>query len=320
MITATANLQSTISVTAQIKSIQVGTCADGTVENSDETVSVTVASGGTEEFPDTPISANSDLIINQPSGVAKDLVVRYETLGVAPTTIVGLDIVVPDSIPSIIPNLTNSLYLDGVNDTTTARFIPQIGESWSVSFWVKMENIARSNTFFSITDSLRDRPSFFLGYRQPISSIVVASWTTNWGAAGFAITPDTSWHQYTITYDFPSTTLKVYLDGVEEYSNNWTFNQAFTQFSIGYTQDFPFVGQNYGNIKTADLRIFEKALTPTEVIDVVNNDSTVDPIQRYILDDGIGVTSGFLTDYVSNQLMLLKNITSPFGTNADIPY
>ena len=49
MITATANLQSTISVTAQIKSVQVGTCADATVQLNGTTVG-TIASGATDSF------------------------------------------------------------------------------------------------------------------------------------------------------------------------------------------------------------------------------------------------------------------------------
>lgn len=72
-------------------------CPDGTVENSDQTVSVTVGSGDTETFPDTPISANSDLIVNQPSGAAVDIPVEYETQGTVPTTITGGKIIVPDS-------------------------------------------------------------------------------------------------------------------------------------------------------------------------------------------------------------------------------
>lgn len=222
--------------------------------------------------------------------------------------------------PPTIPTLANSLYFDGVNDLTTSRFIPQLGESFSISFWVKMENIERSNTFLAIHDAINQRPVFLIGYRKAISSIVVASISANWGAAGFPITADTNWHQYTVTYDFPTTAVKVYLDGVEGYSSNWNFNIIFNQLVIGFASDFPLVGGNYGNIKMADLRIFENALTPSEVVDVVNNTSSVSAIQRYILDDGIGVTSGFLTDYVSNQLMLLKNMTSPFGTNSDIPY
>jgi len=50
MITATATLQSTISVTAQIVSKQVGSCADGTIEINGTEVT-TVASGGTVDIP-----------------------------------------------------------------------------------------------------------------------------------------------------------------------------------------------------------------------------------------------------------------------------
>lgn len=228
-----------------------------------------------------------------------------------------------DATPFVLTSifvLSNSLYLDGVNDTTTARFIPQLGEDWSVTFWVKMMNIGRSNTFFEIADIFGQRPVFIIGFRQPISSISLGSWSTKWGSAGFPITADTNWHNYSITYKHSTTTLTVFLDGVALYSSAWTFNQPFTMFNIGYTGDMPYVGGNYGNIKMADLRIFSDVLTQAEVVDVMNDTSSVTPIQRYILDDGIGVASGFLTDYVSNQYLLLRGITSPFGTDADIPY
>jgi hypothetical protein len=71
--------------------------ADATVENSNATASVTVKAEGTETFPDTNISANGDLVIAQPSGVAKDVAVRYETQGTVPTTIVSGEVVVPDA-------------------------------------------------------------------------------------------------------------------------------------------------------------------------------------------------------------------------------
>ena len=52
MITATATLRSNISVTAQLVSREVGSCADATVELNGTEVG-TIASGGTESFPVT---------------------------------------------------------------------------------------------------------------------------------------------------------------------------------------------------------------------------------------------------------------------------
>ena len=85
--------------TTSVPSVQDIVCtpsADATVENSDQSYSTTVASGGTLVLPNTPISANGDLVINQPSTISKDVVVRYATQGTVLTTIVGGDVVVPD--------------------------------------------------------------------------------------------------------------------------------------------------------------------------------------------------------------------------------
>jgi len=52
MITATATLQSVISVTAQIVSKEIGNCADATVQLNGSTIG-TIASGDTDSFPVT---------------------------------------------------------------------------------------------------------------------------------------------------------------------------------------------------------------------------------------------------------------------------
>lgn len=51
MITATATLTGTITATAQIRSIQTGSCAAATVTNQAETYSLSIASGATEKLP-----------------------------------------------------------------------------------------------------------------------------------------------------------------------------------------------------------------------------------------------------------------------------
>ena len=111
-------------VTEQVNGVTIGTAASGTtnsqvindtlgagvgtsanpsvvgnatVSNSDASFSLSVLAEGTGALPDTPISANGDLVINQPSTIAKNLVVRYDTEGVVPTTISGGEIVVPDT-------------------------------------------------------------------------------------------------------------------------------------------------------------------------------------------------------------------------------
>lgn len=95
--------------------------ANATVENSNSTVSVSVEAEGSDVFPDTPIKANGDLVINQPSGVEKDVVVRYETQGVVPTTIVSGEVVVPDA-----PTFDNpEVWFNGIKVAE-----PASGETW----------------------------------------------------------------------------------------------------------------------------------------------------------------------------------------------
>lgn len=91
-----------------------GVCAGVTVENSDSSYSTTVASGGTLIIPDTAISANGDLVINQPSTIAKDLVVRYETQGTV-GAVVGGEIVVPDAVTT--STLTVGVFSDAGHTT-----------------------------------------------------------------------------------------------------------------------------------------------------------------------------------------------------------
>ncbi|MGB0369280.1 MAG: hypothetical protein ACPGD8_07725, partial [Flavobacteriales bacterium] len=86
------------SVSASVDVVLGGSCDPSVIENSDSTVTISVASGETEEFPDTPIKANGDLVVNQPSGVEQDIVVRYDTLGTVATTIDGGEIVIPDAV------------------------------------------------------------------------------------------------------------------------------------------------------------------------------------------------------------------------------
>lgn len=102
-----------------------GTCDDATVENSDASYSTTVASGDTLILPDTPILVNGDLVVNQPSTIAKNVAVRYQTQGLVPTTIVGGEVVAPDQL--ICPTLTIDVYSDiGLTNPITSADFQQV--------------------------------------------------------------------------------------------------------------------------------------------------------------------------------------------------
>lgn len=127
--------------------VTVGTsCADATVENSDASYTTTVASGATLVLPNTPISANGDLVINQPSTIAKDVVVRYQTQGTVSTTVVGGEVVVPD-VPTAASTLTIEVYSDALHTipVSTAgfgdtRYIKATTDLAATSFYLYIDN------------------------------------------------------------------------------------------------------------------------------------------------------------------------------------
>ncbi len=120
-----------------------GVCADATVENSDASYSTTVASGGTLVVPDTAISANGDLVLNQPSTIAKDLVVRYDTQGTVATTISGGEIVVPDV--AAVPSLTIGVFSDAGYTT------PVTGGAFGDTVYIKLYESNITPTGFTIS-------------------------------------------------------------------------------------------------------------------------------------------------------------------------
>jgi hypothetical protein len=157
--------------------LEFGNCADATVENSDASYSATVASGGTLVVPNTPISANGDLVINQPSTIAKDVVVRYETQGTVLTTIVGGDVVVPDvaaaggtisvstsnAAPSFLDSITLTATVTGITATGYILQYPdkfgnlvETASQLSNVFVVNAKNVGADNYYIVATDGTNE--------------------------------------------------------------------------------------------------------------------------------------------------------------------
>lgn len=216
------------------------TCADGTVENSDQTVTVTVGSGDTEEFPDTPISANGDLVINQPSGVAKDLVVRYETQGVAPTTIVSGEVVVPDSFA---PDPNRNPFTGNYGATTSGfgtgfqadgygcfsnlyRWTtePATSQDCSVEYYCGV--LYGNNTFIGFTQVLTFFSSIlgngFTGIRNNGSSL--GYFYVNDVYIGTFYNPSTVDDVIKVTWNATDKKFRLYVAGVLTYTSTYTYS------------------------------------------------------------------------------------------------
>jgi len=104
---------------------QVGTganpsvVANSTAVNSDGSYSLSILAEGINVISDTPISANGSLIINQPSTIAKDVVVRYVN-GTLVGAVVGSEIEIPNPVAA--PTLTIGVFNSLGDPVTTADF------------------------------------------------------------------------------------------------------------------------------------------------------------------------------------------------------
>tara|TARA_R110000868_G_scaffold179544_2_gene419617 strand:- start:165 stop:2069 length:1905 start_codon:yes stop_codon:yes gene_type:complete len=152
-------------------------CDDATVENSDASYSATVASGGTLVLPNTPISANGDLVINQPSTIAKDVVVRYATQGTVLTTIVSGEVIVPDvaaaggtisvstsnAAPSFLDSITLTATVTGITATGYILQYPdkfgnlvETASQLSNVFVVNAKNVGTDNYYIVASDGTNE--------------------------------------------------------------------------------------------------------------------------------------------------------------------
>jgi hypothetical protein len=216
--------------------------------------------------------------------------------------------------------IANSLKFDGVNDYIVGCSSLGVGEDWSVSFSVKMLNTARDNAFISLQGYRQGRPSFLIGYEDSSQELRFASWNTEWAVNSYTITPDTNWHKIVATYNYDTTTLKVYYDNVLIYTNtSWTINFSLTNLVYGFTDDWPLIGDRYGNIQVTDMRNHRATLTPTEVALVYNNQLSGHESSLVPVIESVGQTTGYIDSIIGNSRMQLNNMTSPFGIVLDAP-
>jgi hypothetical protein len=229
-------------------------CDDATVENSDASYSTTVASGGTLVVPDTAISANGDLVINQPSTIAKDITVRYDTQGTVATTISGGEIVVPDVAPSA-ASLTIGVYSDAGHTTP----ITEIDFNETVYITATVIGFTATDYTFTISgggqldeviNQVGSSVSFVSHRYGDVLISVVASDGIDSAGSQFELTANWDWDN------------NIYADGVNDYlggstvifnttpddSLNWSLSMWF-KLELPLTGKWLFYVQNsrYGN-------------------------------------------------------------------------
>jgi len=288
---------------------------DATVENSDSSYSTTVEAEGSLVIPNTPISANGDLIVNQPSTIAKDVVVRYETLGVVPTTITGGEVVVPDSTPTPTPTITKGLSFDGVNDYAVTG-LPKIDlDEFSVSFFFQMATTAGRTELYSFQSGTSTRPAQGMYYENNAFTFLSLdfysfSQTLPW-------TGDTDSHHFVMRYDTIVNAVEIFIDGISLGVCATPVNYTNQLWSLLLGRAFAFSG--YGDVKMTDVRVFNHYLTTGEIATLQTAGTAIgNEVLWYPFLEDIGETD-FCTDIVTGYELALYNFTSPFGVIAFTP-
>lgn len=122
------------------------TAPDGSVANSNSSYTAAVKSGGSLSLPDTTINVNGSLLVNQPSTITKNVVVRYangtptgtivsgEVEVANPVTSRSLSIGLSTSTPNYASSLTITATPSGISPTTYTFFVTNtVGECFMVT-------------------------------------------------------------------------------------------------------------------------------------------------------------------------------------------
>jgi len=96
------------------------------IRNSNDTLVYSLPPEQPLTFDDTPIKVNGALVINAPSGVEKDLVIRHETQGLAAITIISEEVVLADII--VDPKTINIAFGFEIGDDFVERTMTSIDE------------------------------------------------------------------------------------------------------------------------------------------------------------------------------------------------
>lgn len=204
--------------------------------------------------------------------------------------------------------ITNALVFDGVNDY--AIFTPRINSSdnFSVSMWIKLLSISGVEAVFTIGNMLNSgiAPFLFGYYNDKWEVLSDPGWNFS---DGYAWTRDTNWHHVTVTRSETTNEQLFYLDGVYV-ANLGTQNLVglFDKFIIGFNNG------TYGNMEISDFAIHNTVLTPAEITAMQALGVTSGhEVQRFPFTESVGTTSGYITDIINGDQMIIRNMTSGFG-------
>jgi len=160
-------------------------------------------------------------------------------------------------------NLSNTAYyFDGTDDYITKSISPSLTLSnFTVSLWVKSTT---NQDLYTGIFSCASSPSggFQISYASDKSNYRYRSTTSD--AYNFGVS-DNTWKFLAVTYDGTKTTL--YYNGVE--GDNFSGgDNVFTNFTVGRNR----AGNKYLNGSIDEVRIYERALSASEITDLYSLD------------------------------------------------
>ncbi|MDO8498938.1 MAG: LamG domain-containing protein [bacterium] len=165
-----------------------------------------------------------------------------------------------------------SLNFDGTDDYVNVGSNSITGTNpYTLSAWVKGNSMSGYGGALGIGNGATNQ----LAYIGWVTTVQVGT-ANSWGGGGYGknygsgVTDITNWHHITLTSSGGSTqTLNLYIDGILRQTNTETFSLANTSTKIGVLDDNG--TKNYWfNGQIDDVRIFNYALTATQVKDVYN--------------------------------------------------
>lgn len=170
---------------------------------------------------------------------------------------------------------SSSLSFDGTNDYVTANSITSkiAGRAFTISGWAKTtQSGSTSPELFAINTAAYGNQILY--YQASDGTMSAFDFINTF--TGKKVINDGNWHHFAIVLDDPNDTLKTYVDGTLDISAASAMTIGATDlFSIGQEWDVGPAASNFWNGQIDSVKIFNYALTPTQIKTLYNNNSSV---------------------------------------------
>lgn len=197
---------------------------------------------------------------------------------------------------------------DGVNDFVDAESSPRPSSSFTISWWAKRNGVTATyqtmlgfygaaysnamNIQANLTGSGASANSLAV-YVRSSSNVVVCN------ASSLFSLSDNEWHHFAITVSVSgsSATTTIFADGSQVATATASFSgsllSASSRFTVGAFPSGASSAQEFFNGRIDDIRIYNRALSSTEVTALYENTSpTTDGLVAYLpLEEGTGTTT-----------------------------